>query len=212
MHEWFKEFVYEVADAWKDSLDRVIQESITIEASLDPQKICKAGEELVAQVVRNRGYTIAFPPGSRTPADVWGLNKYPINGFDDWWHIIQVQVKSTAVLDKPRELVEKKREEAMKFLNFTEQVLQASETVPLGIKSSERVISIGYAGVIVDPEKYEPLNYDAHYIEHKTTPGLDHYGDLIVSKLFQWHQLLPQNGTSRLLDGLPLSKLNSIEN
>lgn len=64
---------------------------------------------------------------------------------------------------------------------------------------------LGYAGVIVDHEKYESLHYDAYYIDHVITDSLARNGDLVLSKIMSIHELLIQKPLEKFLNDMPLS-------
>jgi hypothetical protein len=172
---WFKDFVEYTVDAWygsgKADLSEVIGNPVEV-AKMTAPEIGLAGEEYVASLLIDLGYDAVISPGSRSPADVWAIQKY-----EDFIHIALTQVKTS--YDIPRKLGRKEINELEVFADFVWENLDEYHDVSENIIESGRIISCGYAGVMIVDVKgiIQPYVFSSEFIDAVYSEDLEELKD-----------------------------------
>ena len=172
---WFKDFVEYAVEAWRNSGKADLLEVIRnpVEAlKMTAPEIGMAGEEYVASLLTDLGYDAVISPGSRSPADVWAIQKY-----EDFIHIALTQVKTS--YDMPRKLG-KEEIKALKDLDdFVWESLAEYPEVSAEVIESGRIISCGYAGVMLieNDNKIQPYVFNSKFIDAVYSDDLEELKD-----------------------------------
>ena len=106
MMEWFQSFVEEVIAEYRELTARQSKTAswderlaaIQAEQVFFPTFIGSVGEGFVEAVSKKKKYATARSPGSRSPADVWGVGQETGNVL----HLSLLQVKATQKEHTPR--------------------------------------------------------------------------------------------------------------
>lgn len=156
--DWFAEYVTDTARLWRVAKqigirlafrEWLVEEEDEYAWSND--EVREISESHIRDKLQARGYTAAFPPASRTPADVWG-----IRALGGRLHIALVQVKATQKEDLPASLSPDEEEDCRRLVAIVAESFRHSERVPAAERQKPLIISIGYAGVRVREYKKQP--------------------------------------------------------
>jgi hypothetical protein len=186
--KWFKDFVKYTVDAWNNSEQKAIYGTTrnpVEELELAPSKIGTIGEEYVASILEDLGYDTEISPRSRSPADVWA-----VLGYCDFSHIALTQVK-TSQSNIPRKLDEDEIEELKAFVDFVWNTLDEYTKIPYKILTSARIITCGYAGIMLieADDKIQPYVYSSEYIHAVYSDELEDLRDTWESVIKGIHKL-----------------------
>lgn len=172
---WFKDFVEYTVDAWNSSgkADLLVTIRNPVEAvKMTASEIGTVGEEYVASLLVDLGYDAVISPGSRSPADVWAIQKY-----EDFIHIALTQVKTS--YDIPRKLGKEEIKALKAFADFVWQSLDEYPDVSDNIIESGKIISSGYAGVMIVDDKgiIQPYVFNSKFIDVVYSDDLEELKD-----------------------------------
>ncbi len=167
---WFQDFVNETVKDWLDakrigskyaSFGMRLTEDFKRLKLTSSQK-GKFGADFIAGLLQQKGYVVAQSPGSWSPADVWGIKDH-----DGRLIIMLVQVKTAFEGDVPERLSPEDREEAALFAFYVAQAFDESALVPPAEKQKPKIVSIGYAGVVVQvaEDQLTPTKERSFYID-----------------------------------------------
>lgn len=141
---WIEPFIRETREVWYKSKLRIRENPPREKRAMTSYEIGRYGEQDVARRLGQLGYEVAFPPGSTTPADVWG-SRYYENSF----HLMLVQVKTTYQRPHAERLSDLDEENLRNFTGLTYRRLGLSVFVPEEVRQGQRFVSAGYAGIRV---------------------------------------------------------------
>jgi len=185
--KWFRDFVKYTIDAWNDSEQKAIYSASRnpVEAvELAPSEIGTIGEEYIASILEDLGYDTEISPGSRSPADVWAILEY-----EDFIHIALTQVKASHS-NIPEKLNKNKIEELEAFVDFVWSTLDEYSGTSYKVLTSARIISCGYAGIMVieADTKVQPYVYSSEFIDAVYSEELEDLRDTWESVIEGIHQ------------------------
>lgn len=135
--KWFSDFVRETVLAWGEA------QGLRARAQPNPVavEIGQKGERYVGRIMADAGHWVAKSPGSRSPADVWGLRWHGKKIA----HVPIVQVKASEH-DTPAQLSEEELADLVQLAQFTSKRFQSClENAP------PVIVSAWDAGVITRP-------------------------------------------------------------
>ncbi len=160
---WFNEFVKNTINEWEKIIKKsgILERLMTLkkETEYSLQKIGKIGEEFIKEILEKKGYTATLSPGSRSPADVWGVKLKK-----EWVHIPLIQVKTTFSEEKPERLNEDDIQLFLEFAEFTHKAFYKDPIIPNEFKNENLIVSTGYAGVILKDNLIPELE-SAYYLD-----------------------------------------------
>ena len=185
---WFKNFVKYTADAWNNSEQKALYGVIknpVEQAELSPSEIGFIEEEHVASLFRDLTYDTEISPGSRSPADVWA-----VLGYGDFFHIALTQVK-TSQSNIPKKIDRDEIEELKAFVDFVWNTLDEYTKTPYKILTSARIITCGYAGIMLIEayDKIQPYVYSSEFIHAVYSEELEDLRDTWESVIEGIHKL-----------------------
>lgn len=186
--KWFKDFVKYTIDAWSNSEQKALYGVIknpVEQTELSTSEIGAIGEEHVASILEDLGYDTEISPGSRSPADVWA-----VLGYEDFIHIALTQVKASQsnTLSK---LNKNEIKELKAFVDFVWNTLDEYPGSSYKILSSARIITCGYAGIILieADDKIQPYVYSSEFIHAVYSEELEDLRDTWESVIEGIHKL-----------------------
>lgn len=160
----FTKFIEETIEKWHEfedshfekgnllrELDKAIREVKKATADMSSTDKGNIGERFVKNSIQKKGYDVELSPQSLSPADVWG-QKYI---DDNFYHLSLIQVKATQSEEEPEKLDNTAVKELELFSAFVFKCLHESKQVKEDLKKFPIIVSVGYAGVVLD-DNHEP--------------------------------------------------------
>jgi hypothetical protein len=139
--DWFGPFVDSVVRQWRSRLKK----EAAIRANPTTKETGDEGEELVAERLRARQYTVEFADRSHTPADVYAY-RIRRGGLV---HVVLVQVKASAE-GAPAALTSKEGQDLDRWTSTVFDLFRKSEVVPGETRDAPLIVSCGWAGVSLE--------------------------------------------------------------
>ena len=164
---WFKSFIKYVIRKWNKSeqLTEAILQNPAIEAALTTKQIGDIGENYIADLLRQKDYFTTVSCGSRSPSDVWSFCEY-----DEFVHIALVQTKSAYFPNTPKKINENDIVLLEAFASYVYDSFDEYYLVPDALKSSDRIVSFGYARVWIQGTRKK---HEAGFLNAFYTSGLE---------------------------------------
>lgn len=139
--DWFGPFVDSVVRQWRSRLKK----EAALRANPTTKETGDEGEELVAERLRARQYTVEFADRSHTPADVYAY-RIRRGGLV---HVALVQVKASAE-GAPADLTLKEEQELGRWASTVFDLFRKSDVVPDEVRNGPLIVSCGWAGVSLE--------------------------------------------------------------
>ena len=184
--EWFKEFIEETRKLWQEQkefkLEEWIEEIQVLLEEMNSVEKGNIGEEHVVKLLSNRHFYTIQTERSHTPSDICGIKLY-----DNYLHIVLIQVKTAKDQTEPEALSESKITELRIFTKFVLDRFKVSTLIPDEIKTYKPLISNGYAGVKLTDEDIQVVTSKAYTFWMKTSMAA--FDDLVNELVCLTHKL-----------------------
>lgn len=155
MKNTFKEFVEKLRQDWHKDKDAFFEANSLIEESVIIEESTKETEQITedytANLLEQKEYYTTLVKGSQTPSDVWAIKEY-----DDYIHLMLVQVKGTVTDGNPKFLTENQSQILRYFSKYVLHYFYKNNSIFKNKMNLEKPIFVsnGYLGVKINKEPF----------------------------------------------------------